>query len=172
MKISGSTSFVELKEDFMSGDTAVNFLKGLAGNYGVRCDKKLFSMLEEDKNYLAPNLHTLFDTWYDQKLKTSVYPQYCAVKTTDQTVLKSAPKGSAYTELMEMIGLAEAKKIIRQALAYAKAQKLFSEKGMSSRSPVHAYGLFRESWHSQNNGRPALCQDHERKPPAFQRKPD
>ena len=92
------------------------------------CDKKLFSMLEEDKNYLVPNLHTLFDTWYDQKLKTSVYPQYCAVKTTDQTVLKSAPKGSAYTELMEMIGLAEAKKIIRQALAYAKAQKLFSEK--------------------------------------------
>ncbi len=128
----GSTSFVELKEDFMSGDTAVNFLKGLAGNYGVRCDKKLFSMLEEDKNYLAPNLHTLFDTWYDQKLKTSVYPQYCAVKTTDQTVLKSAPKGSAYTELMEMIGLAEAKKIIRQALAYAKAQKLFSKKGMAA----------------------------------------
>ena len=128
----GSTSFVELKEDFMSGDTAVNFLKGLAGNHGVRCDKKLFSMLEEDKNYLAPDLHILFDTWYDQKLKTSVFPQYCAVKTTDQTVLKSAPKGSAYTELMEMIGLTEAKKIIRQALAYAKAQKLFSEKGMAA----------------------------------------
>ena len=77
----GSTSFVELKEDFMSGDTAVNFLKGLAGNYGVRCDKKLFSMLEEDKNYLVPDLHILFDAWYDRKLKTSVYPQYCAVKT-------------------------------------------------------------------------------------------
>ena len=128
----GSTSFVELKEDFMSGDTAVNFLKGLAGNHGVRCDKKLFSMLEENKNYLAPDLHILFDAWYDRKLKTSVYPQYCTVKTTDQTVLKSAPKGSAYTELMEMIGLTEAKKIIRQALAYAKAQKLFSEKGMAA----------------------------------------
>ena len=33
---------------------------------------------------------------------------------------------------MEMIGLDEAKKIIRQALAYAKAQKVFSEKGMAS----------------------------------------
>ena len=33
---------------------------------------------------------------------------------------------------MEMIGLTEAKKIIRQALAYAKAQKLFSEKGMAT----------------------------------------
>ena len=128
----GSASFVELKEDFMSGDTAVKFLKGLAGNHGVRCDKKLFSMLEADKSYLAPDLHLLFDTWYDRKLKTSVYPQYCAVKTTDQAVLKSAPKGSAYTELMEMIGLTEAKKIIRQALAYAKAQKLFSEKGMAA----------------------------------------
>ena len=128
----GSTSFVELKEDFMSGDTALNFLKGLAGNYGVRCDKKLFSMLEKGQNYLAPDLHRLFDTWYDRKLKTSVYPQYCTVKTTGQTILKSMPKGSAYTELMEMIGLTEAKKIIRQALAYAKAQKLFSEKGMAT----------------------------------------
>ena len=128
----GSSSFIELKEDFMSGDTAVKFLKGLARNHGVRCDKKLFSMLEENKNYLAPDLHMLFDSWYDLKLKKSVYPQYCTVKTTEQTVLKSDPKGSAYTELMEMIGLTEAKKIIRQALVYAKAQKLFSEKGMST----------------------------------------
>ena len=50
----------------------------------------------------------------------------------NQAVIKSAPKGSAYTELMEMIGLDEAKKIIRQVLAYAKAQKVFSEKGMAS----------------------------------------
>ena len=89
-------------------------------------------MLEADKGYLAPDLHTLFDSWYDQKLKTSVYPQYRTVETMNQTVIKSAPKGSAYSELMEMIGLEEAKKIIRQALAYAKAQKVFSEKGMAS----------------------------------------
>ena len=128
----GSASFVELKENFMNGGTAVKFLKGLAKNHEIRCDKNLFSMLEEGQNYLAPDLHRLFDTWYDQKLKTSVYPQYCTVKTTGQTVLKSVPKGSAYTELMEMIGLTEAKKIIHQALAYAKAQKLFSEKGMAT----------------------------------------
>lgn len=128
----GNASFVELKEDFMNGDTAVKFLKGLAKTHGIRCDKKLFSMLEEDQNYLTPDLHMLFDTWYDRKLKASVYPQYCTVKATDQAVLKSTPKGSSYTELMEMIGLTEAKKIIRQALAYAKAQKLFSEKGMTT----------------------------------------
>ena len=128
----GSTSFVELREDFMNSSTAENFLKELAGKHAVRYDKKLFSMLEADKGYLAPDLHTLFDSWYDQKLKTSVYPQYRTVETMNQTVIKSAPKGSAYSELMEMIGLEEAKKIIRQALAYAKAQKVFSEKGMAS----------------------------------------
>ena len=112
----------------MNSSTAENFLKELAGKHAVRYDKKLFSMLETDKGYLAPDLHTLFDSWYDQKLKTSVYPQYRTVETMNQTVIKSAPKGSAYTELMEMIGLDEAKKIIRQALAYAKAQKVFFEK--------------------------------------------
>lgn len=125
------TSFVEMQEEFMFNKTAEEFLKKLAKKHGIRCEKKLFSILEKNKGYLAPELHALFDRWYDRKLKTSFYPQYSAVRTMEQSTIKAAPKGSAYTELMEMIGLTEAKKIIRQALAYSKAQKLFSEKGMA-----------------------------------------
>ena len=45
----------------------------LAKNAGVRTDKKLFNKLENNKGYLAPDLHNLFDDWFNHKLKTSVY---------------------------------------------------------------------------------------------------
>lgn len=51
-------------------------------------------------------------------------------------VVKAAPKGSAYDELNQMIGLDEAKKVINQALNYYKAQKLFADKGMKSDHPA------------------------------------
>lgn len=51
-------------------------------------------------------------------------------------VIKAAPKGSAYDELNQMIGLDEAKKVINQALNYYKAQKLFADKGMKSDHPA------------------------------------
>lgn len=128
----GNTSFVELKEDFVSTERATQFLKMLASKHGTRSDQKLFAKLESDKGYLAPELRGLFDDWYNHKLKTSVYPQYQEIATVKSEVAKAAPKGSAYHELMEMIGLDEAKKVINQALNYYKAQKLFADKGMKA----------------------------------------
>ena len=49
---------------------------------------------------------------------------------------KAKPKGDAYKELMEMIGLTEAKNVILQALNYHKAQKLFADKGMKVDHPA------------------------------------
>ena len=126
----GNTCFVELKEEFVSGERAERFLKMLAKDQNVRPDKRLFSGLEEDKGYLTPDLHDLFDDWYNNKLKTAIYPQYKDITTVKREMAKTAPKGSAYEELMDMIGLAEAKKVIRQALGYYKAQRLFADKGM------------------------------------------
>lgn len=132
----GSTSIVELKEEFVSGERAERFLKMLAKGNSVRPDKKLFAKLEADKGYLAPDLHLLFDEWYDSKLKTTIYPQYKDTVTVKRKIVKAAPKGSAYDELMEMVGLAEAKKVIVQALNYRKAQKIFAEKGMKTDKPT------------------------------------
>ena len=128
----GNTSFVELKEDFVSTE----FLKMLASEHGTRSDQKLFAKLEPDKGYLAPELRGLFDDWYNYELKTSVYPQYQEIVTVKSEVAKTAPKGSAYDELMEMIGLDEAKKVINQALNYYKAQKLFADKGVKADRPA------------------------------------
>lgn len=132
----GNTSIVELKEDFVSGSRAEEFLKMLAKHNSVRADKKLFAKLESDKEYLAPELRDFFDEWYSNKLKTGVYPQYKEIVTVKREIVKTAPKGSAYAELMEMVGLDEAKKIITQALNYSKAQKLFFDKGMKKDSPT------------------------------------
>jgi len=127
-----NVSLVEISEDYIYGETACNYLKALAKKRDVRTDKKLFSALEEGKGYLAPELSELFDTWYDNKLRTGIYPQYKEFATVDREILKAKPKGTAYDELMEMIGLDNAKKVIRQALDYHKAQMLFASRGMQS----------------------------------------
>ena len=132
----GNVSIVELKEEFVSGEQAEEFLKILAKSNGIRTDKKLFAKLEDDKGYLVPDLRNLFDEWYDNKLKTGVYPQYKDIVTVQHEVIKAAPRGSAYDELKQMIGLDEAKKVINQALNYYKAQKLFADKGMKNDHPA------------------------------------
>ena len=132
----GTVSFVELKEEFLEGEQAGDYLKLLARDNHVRTDKKLFAKLEGNRGYLAPELRTIFDGWYNNKLKTTVYPQYKEITTVKTEVEKAKPKGDAYKELMEMIGLTEAKKVILQALNYHKAQKLFADKGMKVDRPA------------------------------------
>lgn len=132
----GNISIVEIKEEFVSGERAKDFLKMLAKDSGIRIDKKLFEKLEDEKGCLAPDLHDLFDNWYNNKLKTSVYPQYKDIVPAKHEVVMTAPKGSAYDELNRMIGLGEAKKVINRALEYYKAQKLFADKGMKADHPA------------------------------------
>ena len=132
----GSTAFVELKEEFVCGERAECFLKTRAKENGVRPDRKLFSKLENDKCYLTPDLRDMFDEWYNLKLKTGIYPQYRGIVTARHEAVKAATKGSAYDELMKMVGLTEAKKVIRLALDYYKAQTLFADKGMKKDVPA------------------------------------
>lgn len=132
----GTTSFVELREDFVDGERERQFLLALASENGVRTDKKLFAKLDPDRGYLAPELRGVFDEWYENKLKTGVYPQYKGIVTVKRKVAEAKPRGSAYDELSELIGLTDAKKVINRALNYYKAQKLFAEKGVKADSPA------------------------------------
>lgn len=132
----GGISLVELKEDFVFGNQAKDYLKFMTRGSGVRSDKKLLSEIDGEKGYLASELRRIFDEWYSYKLKSKIYPQYKEIGSARKEVIKAPPKGSAYDELNEMIGLSEAKKIIDQALNYYKAQKLFAEKGMKTDRPA------------------------------------
>ena len=132
----GTMTFVEIQEDFVDGEQACSFLKMLAKENKVRTDKALFAKLEADKGYLAPDLRAIFDEWYNNKLKTAIYPQYKDLKIAKQEVVKATPKGSAYDELQDMIGLKEAKSVIQKALNYYKMQKLYEEKGLKRDTPA------------------------------------
>lgn len=132
----GTMTFVEIQEDFVDGEQAGSFLKMLAKENHIRTDKALFAKLEADKGYLAPDLRAIFDEWYNNKLKTTIYPQYKDLKIAKQEVVKAAPKGSAYDELQDMIGLKEAKSVIQKALNYYKMQKLYEEKGVKKDTPA------------------------------------
>ncbi len=132
----GMMSFIEVREDFINGKEARAFLSSLAKKNHVRTDKKLFSDITEDRSYLAPELVSIFDEWYNVKLKTSVYPQYKDIAVARKEAVKAKPQGTAYEELSIMIGLTEAKDVIKKALNYYKMQKLYEEKGVKKNNPA------------------------------------
>jgi AAA+ superfamily predicted ATPase len=128
--------FIEINESLASGETAKEYLRRLASDAKIRPDKKLYAKLVEDKGYIATELKKMFNEWYTDKMRTSVYPQYKDVATAKNIQRTKAPEGNAYNKLNDMIGLADAKKVINQALDYYKAQKLFSKKGVVTDRPA------------------------------------
>ena len=132
----GNMSFVEIREDFLGDEAAKAFLSERAKDNHVKTDKRLFEKLSVGQTYLAAELREMFDEWYDKKLKTSVYPQYKDIACARKDVIKAKPQGSAYDELDEMIGLSEAKSVIKKAINYYKMQKLYEEKGVKRDNPA------------------------------------
>ena len=127
----GSIGVVEIREDLANREKSCNYLRFLAKKNSMRTDKKLFSSLHDDTMYLPDELRTIFDEWYNEKMKTSVFPQYKGVASCRKEAVKEAPRGNAYDELSEMIGLGEAKSVIRKALGYYKIQSVYKDKGIS-----------------------------------------
>ena len=128
----GDCTFVEIKEEMAADNKAVEYLRKRAKEYGVRTDKALMSGVEKGHGYMAPELNSIFDVWYSKKLKTTIYSQYKDIEGAKSEIKNSTPKGCAYDELEDMIGLDSAKKMIHQALDSYKAQKLFKDKGISN----------------------------------------
>ncbi|MCF0135233.1 MAG: AAA family ATPase [Lachnospiraceae bacterium] len=132
----GTMTMVEIREAQAGAERAGEYMKMLAKDAGVRTDKKLFAALEKDKTYLTPELKTIFNTWYDRKLKTTVFPQYKEVGSVNIEEIKKAPKGRSIDELEEMIGLQDAKDTIHKALNYYKIQRLYKELGVKADKPA------------------------------------
>lgn len=132
----GTASVIEIKEGHAYDERAREFLDVLAGNSGLRPDKKLYAGIKKNEGYLAGDLRKMFTEWYTSKIKTSVYPQYKDIATVKSAIKNEKHRGSAIDELQELIGLSEAKTVINQALDYYKAQKLFADKGMAADHPA------------------------------------
>lgn len=127
--------FVEVEEELLRGERTKNYLKMLAKEAGARADKKLYEKVSLEKQYLPTELKKIFHRWYSRKMRETVYPQYAHIKETGYEAAKNQPKGSAYQELDSMIGLTEAKAVIKRATSFFKSRKLFAEKGMKEEHP-------------------------------------
>lgn len=132
----GTTGIIEIKEELADEDRAYDYLKMLAVKNHIRTDKKLFSGFERDKLYLPGELRVTFDEWYNNKLKTSVFPQYKDLSVCRKEAVKEEAKGSAYDDLQEMIGLSDAKGVIKKALNYYKLQRVYKDKGLKQDRPA------------------------------------
>ena len=132
----GTMAFVELKEEPVDAVSAKALLKDIARQNHIRTDKNLGAEIKEDCTYVTSEIQTMFDKWYDKKLTTTIYPQYKDIAAARKDEATTKPQGSAYSELMEMIGLSEAKKVINKALNYYKMQKLYEEKGIKRDNPA------------------------------------
>ena len=126
----GSVTLVEIQEDYASGSKAKAYLRNKAREAGTKADRNLYVNLKDEEAYLASDLNRIFDEWYNGKLKNSIYPQYKHMAGAVSTAVQTLSEGSAWDELQAMIGLGSAKKVMEEALAYYKAQRLFAEKGV------------------------------------------
>ena len=134
----GHTNIVEISDRPATTDMALDYLKILAKEKKVRTDKKLISKIETGKTYLVSELNDMYENWYSDKLKNVLFPQYKDIDSMKTKIIKAEAKGCAYDELMEMVGLERAKTVIKQALDYNKAQKVFADRGVKfDRTSMH-----------------------------------
>lgn len=132
----GVCSVVEIKENYISRETGYKYLCKLAAKRKLKDTDAIREMLSGiGETVLTAELNRRFDDWYTRKLRTEYYPEYTDAEASSSTVSKKEPKGDAYTILENMVGLSEAKAIIKQAVDYYKAQRLFACKGMVQDTP-------------------------------------
>ena len=132
-------TLVELTEEIVFGEKARNYLCRMANNNNTKADEKLLSFVKGDrKGYTPSELSEHFDRWFNNYMKTDVFPQYSDFAIAQSMIQNEHTKGDAYSQLQQMIGLNEAKKVIAQALDYHKAQLMFKQHGMKAdRNAMH-----------------------------------
>ncbi len=132
----GPVGMVDIRENLADYEDSCRYLDMLCRERHIRTDKKLYSGLSGDRLYLPGELRTMFEEWYNRKIRTSVYPQYRNIQVSRKEAVMERPKGSAYDSLNEMIGLKEAKEVINKALDYYKLQKVYKDRGIPQDRPA------------------------------------
>ncbi|MBP5270933.1 MAG: AAA family ATPase [Clostridia bacterium] len=132
----GSLNVYEAAEENASGEGAGAYLKQLCRDRKIRPDANLYKRLDPQREYTAAELQTVFDEWYNKKLKSYVFPQYSDLQRADVVAVEEKDrKGDSYSKLTSLIGLEEAKKVIGNARDFFLAQKLFRDKGFATDRP-------------------------------------
>ncbi|MCL1952524.1 MAG: AAA family ATPase, partial [Oscillospiraceae bacterium] len=131
-------TFVTLQEDLLDGEQARAFLARQAEKNSLAPDGALFAAIDSrpEERHWPEELRRIYEGWHGRQLKRVVYSQYAEFESARQQLGAASARGSAWDELQGMVGLAQAKAVMRQALDYFKAQKLFRSKGMHGARPA------------------------------------
>ena len=136
---------VEISDVELSRDAATAYARVLCRKNRIRANNNLLNAFEKDRQYYSDEVDKVFDTWYQGRLLTEQYPEYSGMVLDNRLLDKQnnwfddhadPQKKDAYSELMEMTGLDEAKKVITQAVNYFKVQKMLKDKGFSDEKPT------------------------------------
>ena len=114
----------------MYKDMVMKTFDRMAHDNNMESDQDLYRCIEAGRGYTVRDVNAIFDEWYVDKLKKSVYSQYVDIESVRRKVILEKTKGRAYQELNDMIGLSSAKQVINQVLDSYKAKKIFKSKGM------------------------------------------
>jgi len=125
MKELSGLNIIKLEDEVLLTNNANIYLENKAKTDGIRRYSSLLSILPKNNStYSLKDLNSIYDKWFDDYLYSEVYKQYAST-TPKLKESDSSPKGDAFTELTAMIGLSEAKAIIKQMIDYNKAQRFF-----------------------------------------------
>lgn len=131
-----TVTMVEIREDSVDGAAARRYLRRLADEAHLTPDKTLYAALKECHSCTASSIRRVFGTWCTQAMKTIVYPQYRELVPAGTVGLREKPTGTAFDKLNAMIGLSEAKAVIRRAVNYFKYRAILSGREIRVRQPA------------------------------------
>lgn len=128
----GTGAVMEIRERDLKEAEARKYLAEKARREHVRLDKKLYQDLASGSLYRPSELDKMYARWYDEKLRTVIYPQYKKIPSAMTLSSQKPVEGSAYADLQKMVGLTRQKELIAQIIAYAKVQKLYQDRGVKN----------------------------------------
>lgn len=132
----GTMSLVEIREELAGKDRARAFLQRKAKEENAEPDEDLLGHIEEGEKYSPYDLNRIFEEWMSRRMKSRVYPQYLDITTAYEKEERKEVCGSTIDELQEMVGLMEAKDVIRKAVKYYKMQQVYRDRGIKQDRPA------------------------------------
>ena len=94
-------------------------------------------IFDEQDSYTYGELVNLYNEWRAEYMGTEVFPEYRQFVThITEEEKQNVNRSDAYSRLMEMIGLTQAKKVIDGAINYFKLQQEFRNRGIEFNRPA------------------------------------
>lgn len=124
-------SVLPITEQPAKGERAKGYLAKRADEVGLTANEALLGQIDMDGFYSPDQLNVIFEKWYEHELSESVFPLYEGLAFANRAVKKEEKHSddSADGELDEMIGLTEAKALLRQVIDFHSARQRFGGAG-------------------------------------------